>query len=146
MVVRKTSVFPASRETVFEKLQELETLQYIARPYATFEPAGPVTSVWRVGSESSFHFRLFGIILYGIHTIRIVRVDPEGISSREENPHVPIWNHDIDLVKLDEHQTEYTDKVEVHAGWKTLFIWLWANAFYRHRQRKWIKLLNGAIK
>ena len=37
MIVQKTSVFPASRETVFQKLQRLETLQYIAKPYATFE-------------------------------------------------------------------------------------------------------------
>ena len=35
MIVMKSSVFPAARETVFEKLQKLETLQYIARPYAT---------------------------------------------------------------------------------------------------------------
>ena len=32
MIVRKSSVFPASRETVFEKLQQLETLRYIAKP------------------------------------------------------------------------------------------------------------------
>ena len=146
MVVYKSSVFPAQRETVFEKLQELETLQYIARPYATFEPVGPVTSVWTAGSESSFRFRLFGIIPYGIHTIRVVRVDPGGISSRERNPHVPVWNHDISLVALDERHTEYTDRVEIHAGWRTYFIWLWANAFYRHRQKKWIKLLKGESK
>ena len=146
MIVHKTSVFPASRETVFEKLQELETLQYIARPYATFEPVGSAGSVWTVGSEASFHFRLFGIIPYGIHTIRIARVDPGGISSREGNPHVPVWNHDIALVMLDEQHTEYTDQVEIHAGWKTFFIWLWANAFYKHRQKKWIKLLKGAAK
>lgn len=146
MVVHKTSVFPASRDTVFEKLQKLETLQYIAKPYATFEPAGPVASVWAAGGESSFCFRLFGIIPYGIHTIRIVRADPGGISSREGNPHVPVWNHDIALVMLDEQHTEYTDRVEIHAGWKTFFIWLWANAFYKHRQKKWIKLLKGAAK
>lgn len=39
MVVQKTSVFPASREIVFENLRKLETLQYIASPFATFEPA-----------------------------------------------------------------------------------------------------------
>ncbi len=143
MIVHKTSVFPAPRETVFRKLQEPKTLQHIARPYATFDPAGPAISAWNAGDESSFHLRLFGIIPFGIHTIRIVRADPGGISSRERNPHVPVWNHDIVLVALDERHTEYTDRVEIHAGWKTCFIWLWANAFYRHRQRKWIKLLEG---
>lgn len=79
MVVQKTSVFPASRETVFSKLQQLETLQYIAKPYATFVPVGEGGHVWTVGSTSSYRFRLFGIIPYGTHTIHIVRFDPEGI-------------------------------------------------------------------
>ncbi len=88
-----------------------------------------------------FSLRLFGIIPFGTHTIRIVRFDPEKISSREGNRHVPVWNHDIQLVAINENHTEYTDRVEIRAGWKTLFIWLWAKAFYTHRQRKWIRLL-----
>jgi hypothetical protein len=70
-----------------------------------------------------------------------VRFDPDGVSSREGNEHVQVWNHDIRLIEKDENHTQYTDRVEIHAGWKTAFIWLWANAFYRHRQRKWIRLL-----
>ena len=85
--------------------------------------------------------RLFGFIPFGTHTIRILRFDPEKISSREGNEHVPVWNHDILLVSVDECHTEYTDRVEIRAGWKTLFIWLWSKAFYAHRQRKWIRLL-----
>ena len=78
---------------------------------------------------------------FGTHTIHIVRFDPDGVSSREGNEHVPVWNHDIRLIEKDENHTQYTDQVEIHAGWKTAYIWLWANAFYRHRQRKWIRLL-----
>ena len=107
MVVRKTSVFPAPRDTVFERLQKLETLQLIAKPYAVFEPVGIVKSIWAVGSTSAYRFRLFGLIPFGTHTIRIVRFDPERISSREGNEHVPIWNHDISLIPLDDAHTEY---------------------------------------
>ena len=141
MTVRKTSVFPASRETVFRKLQRLDTLQYIARPYATFEPMGDASLTWEAGITFSYRLWLFGIIPYGVHTIHIVRCDPTGISSREENMHVPVWHHTITLAPLEDGRTRYGDQVEIQAGWKTLFIWLWANAFYRHRQRKWIKLL-----
>lgn len=141
MIVQKTSVFPASQETVFQKLQRLETLQFIAKPYASFEPVGKTQSVWSVGSTSSFRFKLFGLIPFGTHTIHIVRFDPDGISSKEGNEHVPVWNHDITLVRLDDEHTKYTDCVEIKAGWKTIFIWLWANVFYTHRQRKWIRIL-----
>lgn len=141
MVVQKTSVFSASRRTIFENLRKLETLQYIASPLATFEPVGDAAAVWEEGEESSYRFRLFGIIPFGTHTIRIIRFSLDGISSREGNEHVPVWNHDITLVNLDNDHTEYTDRVEIHAGWKTVFVWLWANMFYVHRQRKWTRLL-----
>ena len=49
MVVQKTSVFPADRDSVFQKLQQLETLQIIAKPYAAFEPIGDTVSTWAVG-------------------------------------------------------------------------------------------------
>ena len=143
MVVQKTSVFPASREIVFENLRKLETLQYIASPFATFEPVEDAGSVWAEGEKSSYRFRLFGIIPFGTHTIRIIRFSPEGISSREGNEHVPVWNHDITMVRLDDNHTKYTDQVEIRAGWKTVFVWLWANLFYAHRQKKWIRLLEN---
>lgn len=143
MIVQRTSIFPASRDVVFGKLQKLETLQAIAKPWATFEPVGDVGNVWMVGGVSSYRFRLFGAILYGVHTIRIVRFDADGISSRESNARVPVWNHDIRLVPLDDSHTRYTDRVEIRAGWRTPFVWLWAKGFYAHRQRKWIELLEA---
>ena len=141
MVVRKSSVFPAPREEVFTRLQRLETLQYIAAPYATFTSVENNNDFsWKEGAISSYHFRLFGFIPLGIHTIRIERFDQSGIQSREHNKHVPVWDHLIILEDLG-NQTKYTDEVEIHAGWKTVIIWLWAKAFYAHRQRKWIRLL-----
>ena len=140
--VGKTSVFSARREIVFDKLQRLETLQYIAAPYATFKPVSPDdTFSWTVDSTTSYSFRLFGFIPFGTHTIRIERFDKDGVSSKEGNEHVPIWNHKIYLKEIGD-KTEYTDEVDIDAGWKTMFVWLWAKAFYAHRQRKWIRLLS----
>lgn len=141
MIVKRTTILPASRAAVFQKLQQPETLQYIARPFAVFEPTGEPVREWAAGSTSSYRFRLFGFIPLCTHTIHIVRFDQDGVSSREENEHVPVWNHEIEMIKLDGSHTEYTDRVEIRAGWKTVFIWLWAKAFYAHRQRKWVKLL-----
>ena len=95
MIVQKSALFQASKETVFRKLQQLETLQRIAKPYASFEPIGEVVSTWAVGSTSAYRFRLFGVIPFGTHTIHILRFDPDGVSSHEGNEHVPVWNHEI---------------------------------------------------
>ena len=85
---------------------------------------------------SSWHLQLFGSIPFGTHSIRIVRFASEKISSREDSKYVPVWNHAILLVPIHENRTEYTDRVEIRTNWKTIFIWLWAKAFYAHRQRK----------
>ena len=107
MVVQKTSVFPAGRDFVFQKLQQLEPLQMIAKPYAAFAPIGETVSPREVGGTSAYRFRLFGVILFGTHTIHIVRFDPDGVSSLEGNEHVPVWNHDIQLIEKDKTHTQY---------------------------------------
>lgn len=140
--VRRTSVFPADIHTVFAKLQKLETLQKIASPYASFTPVSSNDSgQWQAGGTSSYRFRLFGLIPFGIHTIHVIRFDEGGIYTHEGNEHVPVWNHRIILKPLPEKCCEYTDEVEIGAGWKTLFVYWWACAFYAHRQRKWIRML-----
>ena len=60
-----------------------------------FEPIGETVSLWTVGNTSSCRFRLVGVIPFGVHTIHIVRFDRSGVSGREGNEHVPVWNHDI---------------------------------------------------
>lgn len=98
---------------------------------------------WEAGSTPRFHFRLFGFIPLGIHTINVIRFSlEEGMYTHEENKFVPVWNHEIILEELPDGKCRYTDIVEIYAGWKTVFVALWANCFYAHRQKKWIKLLN----
>lgn len=143
--VERTSVFPAECHEVFKKLQRLDTLQEVAWPYATFSPADGVTrGTWEEGATSSYRFRLFGLIPFGTHTIHVVRFDEAGgIYTQEGNEHVPVWNHEITLRELPGGSCEYTDRVEIGAGWKTLPVYLWARCFYAHRQRKWIKMLEA---
>lgn len=143
MRVIRSSVFPATKKTVFRRLQQLKTLQYIAYPYATFTPLdGNNEMVWEKGVITSFEFKLFGIIPYGTHNIKVLRFDiDEGIYTKESNSHVPVWNHRIILKQLPNGKCRYTDIVDIEAGWKTVFIYLWACCFYAHRQKKWVDLL-----
>lgn len=144
ITVRKTSIFPASEKEVFKRLQRLKTLQYIAYPMATFTPVnGNNRLVWKEGTTSSYKFRLFGIIPFGVHIIKVIHFGlQKGIYTNESNTHVPIWNHKILIEKIDDNNTKYTDIVDIDAGWKTVFIYLWAVCFYSHRQKKWVQLLS----
>lgn len=138
-----TSIFQAEKKDVFRRLMKLETLQYIAAPYAKFIPLDGNSSLeWKEGSTFSFYLYLFGIIYFGIHTIHVLSFSEGfGLSTKEHNKHVPIWNHRIFLETVNQNATRYTDEVEIGAGWKTPFVAFWAKAFYTHRQRKWRKLL-----
>jgi hypothetical protein len=139
--VHRTSVFPANIDDVFNELQKLGTLQYIAAPYASFTPMDETKElIWTAGVSYFFRFRLFGVIPYGTHRINVIRFDKEQIYTREGNEHVPVWNHEI-LLKDMGDCCEYTDNVEIGAGRKTNIIYIWTWFFYRHRQKKWIKML-----
>ena len=148
LTVKKSSVFPAAKDEIFRRLQKLKTLQYIAHPYATFKSVDDTEELtWQEDSAFAFHFKLFALIPFGVHTIKVIQFDIEkGIYTQEGNKHVPIWNHKIILEKINENTTKYTDIVEIQAGWKTLFVYLWANCFYAHRQRKWKRLLKRKIE
>ena len=148
LTVKKSSVFPVAKDEIFRRLQKLKTLQYIAHPYATFKSVDDTEELtWQEDSAFAFHFKLFALIPFGVHTIKVIQFDIEkGIYTQEGNKHIPVWNHKIILEKIDENTTKYTDIVEIQAGWKTLFVYLWANCFYAHRQRKWKRLLKRKIE
>ena len=141
--VRVSSYFPASADIIWEKLQHIETLQYIAAPYALFDPAGNGLMVWKAGETFQFHLKIFGILPMGIHTINVAQFDRATLTvyTNENNKSVPVWNHRIMLKQESAGRTYYTDEVEINAGWKTQFVYLWSKAFYKHRQRKWLRLL-----
>ena len=142
--VYRQSTFPADTDTVFHLLTDLKTLQYIAAPYASFTPIGTNQNIiWKEGQTFSFRFRMFCLIPYGIHTIHVIDFRKDGIYTHESNTHVPVWNHRIRLKDNGDGTTQYSDEVEIGAGWKTFFVWCWANCFYRHRQHKWLKLLEN---
>ena len=143
MTVKKTSVFPENQRNIFELLQRFDTLAYIAKPYAIFKSVDKQTKlVWEVGKSFSFDFKMFGFITLGVHVINGRELSPSNIYTNECNPFCPVWNHRIILNETAEGKTEYTNEVKIEAGWKTLFVYLWAKAFCSHRQKKWIKLLN----
>lgn len=144
-VVTVTSVFPAPPEEIWKRLVNVGTLQYIASPYATFAPVDPAEgTTWKEGAAFRFRLRIFGIIPLGVHTVRVEKFDKNRltIQTAEGNKAVPVWNHRIVLDPINASSTRYTDEVELSAGRMTGLVHLWSRSFYRHRQKKWLRLLS----
>jgi hypothetical protein len=94
-----------------------------------------------------FRIYLFGIIPLGTHTIFLERIDPEAreIQSRESAFLVRRWDHLVRVRPAGYGQTLYSDEILIEAGWLTAFVWLFAQWFYRHRQRRWRRVARRLV-
>lgn len=138
-----TSVFPAAPAEVWRRLIRIETLRYIASPLLTFTSVGDAGMEWQAGETVRFHLRLLGILPLGLHTVLLETVDPAAymMQTREHSRLLPVWNHKITIERIDEGSSRYTDTLELAAGWRTDFVYLFAKIFFRHRHRRWRRLL-----
>lgn len=134
-----------SEERMWEELQKASSLIRVASPILKFklktDDAFP--EKWVLGTEYRFRLWFFGLIPLGSHHITIVKLDKEKrtLVSNEHGSLARTWNHLIQLESIDEDTIQYMDEVEIQAGLLTFPIWLFAHFFYRHRQRKWKKML-----
>jgi hypothetical protein len=141
MRVYVESVLPCPAEKVWEEVQRPPLLLEVIRPLFRFVPADDpqFPERWLQGATVRCRGYLFRIIPIGMHTIFLERIDPVAreIQSREKGALVRRWDHLIRVRPSGDGWTHYSDEIILAAGWATLFVWLFAHWFYRHRQRRW---------
>jgi len=144
-VVKVQSVFPASSQTVWQKLLQPATLQFIASPLLKFTPQGRATlpNNWQEGTTIMLRLYAFGILPLGKHSITITHIDPQNqtLQTTESGAMASVWQHRITLQTQQPGQTLYTDEILMYSGYLTRMMARWALWFYRHRQKRWLKLL-----
>ena len=132
---------------MWEELQKVSSLIYVASPILKFrsQKGSSIPEKWSLGNEYRLKLWFLGIIPIGDHFIKLVELNKEEnlIVSNEYGRLTKAWNHTIEFNAIDHQTIEYTDEIEIKAGIMTLFIWLFAQIFYRHRQNKWKKLLDS---
>jgi len=86
--------------------------------------------------------KLFGMIPTGIHTMVFSYQSTENYLVMCDNGYSRLckkWDHKMTFeAKSDD--TLYRDYADIRAGLVTPLVWLFAQVFYRHRQRRWYKL------
>lgn len=144
--IQVSSILPAAAERVWDLLMRIQTLQYIAAPYIAFTPVERSKAlIWKEGETTKFRLYLFGVVPLGIHTVYIRHLDRATyrIDTQEHSSAIRIWNHSISIVPMEEGSARYTDEVTIGAGFMTGIVSVWSTLFFRHRQRKWKRLLLG---
>jgi len=145
MIARISTYLPCSDEQLWEKIMDPKSLQFVAAPILQFIPAGKneLYREWKVDRNYELKLYLFGILPLGRHTIRLVNIDrsENKIESKETGLLAQEWNHTIQFQEIEENRVHYSDTIVIKAGLLTPMIWSFAHLFYRHRQRRWRKLL-----
>ena len=137
-----SSQFPTNIDKVWNKIQDIETLRYIAKPKVKFNLIGVLPSQWKAGDIYHFKTWMHGFIPIGKHTIKVISIerDKGKIYTNEHNRIISIWNHLIIMQDINNSETDYTDIVDIYAGILTPFIAWWSIKYYKHRQKKWRSL------
>jgi hypothetical protein len=145
MRAKISTIISTPEMDMWTELQKTSSLMYVASPLVKFKIQNhqPLPEKWVVGKQYQLKMSLCGIVPLGKHFIRIVEINPEQktIISNEHGSLIKVWNHIIKLVPIDDQSILYTDEIEIQAGILTPVVWLFSHIFYRHRQRKWKKLL-----
>lgn len=94
---------------------------------------------WREGETVVGWVFLFGLIPFSRHTLHIAVIDDAArrLASEESGGLLRTWNHDIVVTPISEARCVYRDRVELDAGIFTPSVALYAQWFYRTRQRRW---------
>mgnify|MGYP006961701803 FL=1 len=140
-----STIIHTNENQMWEALQKLSSLVYVTSPFLVFKSldGGELPDKWELEKEYAFYISAFHIMPLGKHyiVVKIIDAEKKEILSNEHGTLTKEWNHQILIKRIDENTIRYTDAIEIKAGELTLFVWLFAHIFYRHRQRRWKKLI-----
>lgn len=154
MRVHVESTLPCDADDAWAEVQTSRLLEEVASPIVKFRPAPGYKNIparWTNLATTAVKARLFGFIPWGTRWMTFERVDARRrtIQTREHDALVAKWDHLIEVKPLADGTCRYTDDIEIKAGVLTPAVWLFAQAFYRHRQRRWqnvARRLRGAAE
>jgi hypothetical protein len=148
MRVERSVCLPCTPERCCEEVLATRLLRYVTSPMLCFDPIEPpvLPERWE-DSEYLVSLRVFGLIPFGRQIIGISRRDRSRefgrfhaeVRDNGRGTFVSKWDHLV-TIEAQGDGCRYTDRVEVQAGLLTPLVWLFAWFFYRHRQRRWLKL------
>jgi hypothetical protein len=135
------SLLPCEADLAWSAVQTSALLLEIAAPLVYLRPerGHDMPARWTSGVAVRLHPRLFGILPMATRTLIFERIDQESreIQTREFDALIRRWDHRIQVQPAGQGTCRYTDDVEIQAGVLTPVVWLFAQWFYRHRQKRW---------
>ena len=144
MIVDVSTFLAAEPRQVETQLKQSRLLMHVASPIVKFIPYGAtkLPESWEEGTYW-LSLRLLGFIPLGKQAVVISYPESRSSFILRDNGHsmlVKKWDHQI-TIHASGAGTLYRDHVTIEAGLFTVLIWVFAQVFYRHRQRRWRQLV-----
>ncbi|MCK8462831.1 hypothetical protein MUY35_03090 [Aliiroseovarius sp. S1339] len=136
---------PADTAIVWDHILQPRLFCFVAKGVLTFKPVNPSAfpERWSAGQYRVRKY-LWGLLPMGWQVIDIEFLPDQGRPHRlRDNGRgwmVPTWDHTM-IVEPAQGGTRYTDYVKIEAGVLTPLVAVFARHFYKHRQRRWQKLI-----
>lgn len=141
MKVIVSTTLNAQASHVWSLVKKSSTLTYICRGLLGFQHAENLPEEWKAGETIQTRLHLFSFIPAWQHQIHFVGIQNYSLLTKEQGGVISRWEHEITLDDISEHQTLYSDQVDIEAGVFTPIIFMFAHGFYRYRQYRWKRLL-----
>ena len=137
----------APAAAVWAAVKKPATLVYVAQGFLKFSEARHFPLEWAQGQKLQTRLWFFHIIPgWWQHYMEAVEVDDtRRVIRSHENSFCYTWDHIIHIVET-RSGCAYSDEIVINAGLLTVFIWLYANVFYRYRQARWRRLVDQLEK
>ena len=128
-------------DAVWMAVKKPATLLHVTRGFLDFSGLDRTIPEWHEGMSFQTRFWFFHVLpAWWKHTMTVKQIDEAQrmLVSNEHGGIISKWNHTI-RVSPATSGCEYSDEIEIKAGLFTAIVWLYANVFYRYRQRRWRK-------
>jgi len=141
-IVRSVTL-PITAEQAFELLRHSATLVKVAAGMVEYDNADDFPAQWEINSTVNLRPRIWGIP-QGDHFVEFVLIDADQqlLVTNEYGGKIKSWHHRMELKNFADRSCLYTDRIVIDAGLFTWVVWLFAKLFYRHRHRRWLRLLD----
>ena len=138
-VVDHSTQLGASADVIWNAVKTPTAFRQVTRGLLRMPVIRKRNDEWREGETVFGWTFLFGLLPFSRHHLRIARIDDSTrtLSSREFGGLIRVWNHDIEVIAINESSCLYQDRIEIDAGMMTPIVVAYAHWFYRMRQRRW---------
>lgn len=141
MRISLSTVLDAPVSQIWAAAQKSALFEHVSAPVVRFRAKEPLPEVWREG-RYLVTMLLFGVLPIGDQWIVIELPQPDEAAGEyvvRDNGHsasIRRWDHRLILRARPDGRTDYSDVLDLEAGLTTPFVWLFAQVFYRHRQKR----------